>query len=113
MCESKDWAKGSNVDNISMGGTAAIVKIETGEPCTEFRSNKYRQINTSQIGRDEHGLRGLVIPYWQEALQLVKEAFLFIPDAHIVGWDVAITLYGPALIEGNESFDSSLLGIIR
>lgn len=99
-------AKGSKVDNISMGGTAARVDIKTGTLCSEFRANKYRQIETSQIGRDE---RGFVIPFWNETMVMVKNASKLVPDVHIVGWDVAITPNGPSLIEGNDSFDSSLL----
>ena len=99
-------AIGSSVDNISMGGTAARVDVKTGALCTEFRANKYRQIATSQIGRDE---KGFIVPFWKGTLEMVEKASKQVSDVHIVGWDVAITPNGPALIEGNESFDSSLL----
>jgi len=44
---------------------------------------------------------GLVIPYYHEAINLVKEASLIVPEVPYVGWDIAITNDGPVIIEGN------------
>ncbi len=41
------------------------------------------------------------IPYIKEAIQMVKEAGLVVPQIRYVGWDVAITKDGPVIIEGN------------
>ena len=41
------------------------------------------------------------IPYMKEAISMVSEAALLIPEIRYVGWDVAITPTGPCLIEGN------------
>jgi len=41
------------------------------------------------------------IPYMKEAIQLVKEAALEVPEVRYVGWDVAISEKGPIIIEGN------------
>ena len=43
----------------------------------------------------------IILPYWQECLNLVKEAALLVPELTYIGWDVAITLTGPTIIEGN------------
>ena len=45
---------------------------------------------------------GFKVPYFKEALQLVKKAGKIVPQIRYVGWDVAITENGPVIIEGNE-----------
>jgi len=42
------------------------------------------------------------IPYVKEAIEMVKEAATLVPELRYIGWDVAITETGPAIIEGNE-----------
>lgn len=41
------------------------------------------------------------IPYVKESLEMIKKAALEVPEVRYVGWDVAITENGPAIIEGN------------
>ncbi len=44
---------------------------------------------------------GFIVPYYDEACQMVKETAKIIPQVKYIGWDVAITPNGPAIIEGN------------
>lgn len=99
-------SKGALIDNATQGGTAARIDLKTGRISSLFKGNAFRVIENSQIGRNEIGFQ---IPYWKETLELLNEASKLVPEIHLVGWDVAITPQGPALIEGNESFDSALL----
>lgn len=101
-------AKGSKVDNVSCGGTSARINVATGCLDSVFYANAYRETSNSQTGRNEIGFE---IPYWDETINLVSEASKRIPQIHIVGWDVAITPNGPALIEGNESFHTVVMQI--
>ncbi len=43
-----------------------------------------------------------VVPLYEEACQLVLEASKEIPQVKYIGWDVAISNDGPAIIEGNS-----------
>ncbi len=43
------------------------------------------------------------LPYAKEAVEMVKEAAMLVPELRYIGWDVAITDKGPAIIEGNET----------
>ena len=45
---------------------------------------------------------GFKVPYYAEACQMVLEAAKVIPEVKYVGWDVAISKKGPAIIEGNS-----------
>ncbi len=46
--------------------------------------------------------KGFVIPFWDEAIAMLKAASGVVPEIGYVGWDVAITPDGPAIIEGNN-----------
>ena len=46
-------------------------------------------------------LQGYVIPYVKEAVQMCLKAATIVPQIRYVGWDVATTPNGPAIIEGN------------
>lgn len=99
-------AKGATVDNVSCGGTSARINVETHKLDSVFFANAYREIPESQVGRNDIGFE---IPFWSETVDLVTKASLKVPQIHIVGWDVAITPNGPALIEGNESFHTVVM----
>ena len=45
-------------------------------------------------------IRGFQIPNWVELLHFTEEAAMHYPMKY-VGWDIALTPEGPALIEGN------------
>jgi hypothetical protein len=51
---------------------------------------------------------GFRLPYWSEAIDLVKAAQRRFPELRTLGWDVAITEDGPALIEANARWDPPL-----
>ena len=38
----------------------------------------------------------------KEAIEFAKECAMVVPQTRHVGWDIAITPDGPALIEGND-----------
>lgn len=46
--------------------------------------------------------KGAKIPHMDKALELVKKAAKLVPEMRWIGWDVAITEDGAAIIEGNN-----------
>jgi len=46
-------------------------------------------------------IQGYQLPWVKEAVAMVKEAALRVPQVRYVGWDVASTPEGPIIIEGN------------
>lgn len=87
------------VDNISSGGMYCPV----GED-----GKIYAPAFCDKTGAcyDEHPFTktefvGFEIPYYNEAVELVRKAALVVPQIRYVGWDVAICENGPVLIEGN------------
>ena len=47
-------------------------------------------------------IKGFKFPYWEEAVQMCKEASKVVPQMRYIGWDICFTPSGPAIVEGNE-----------
>ena len=87
-------------DNTGQGGILCRVDEKTGKICsvaTDDYFHVYEKHPDTGIL-----LKGYQLPMLQEAIALVTEAAFEIPQMRHVGWDVAITPTGPAIIEGNE-----------
>lgn len=88
------------VDNYGVHGP---VDLETGE----FLYKSHPGETTSDKLFEFHpytGVRlvGFKTPYFKEAKEMILEAAMVVPQLRYVGWDVAITPTGPAIIEGNN-----------
>ncbi len=51
----------------------------------------------------ERLFKGFEVPQWQEACRAAREAHALFPEFGVIGWDVAITPEGPAIIECNDN----------
>lgn len=94
---------GSVVDNMSAGGLGVGINEDGTLKKYGFLHNKY---GTKTTKHPDTGIEfsSFKIPYFKEAIELVKEThkkFYYVPA---VGWDVCITEDGPIIIEGNDNF---------
>lgn len=48
---------------------------------------------------------GFLLPDWPAACELVRRAALLFLPMRVIGWDVALTVSGPRLVEANRRFD--------
>lgn len=89
---------GSHVDNFSSGGMYAFTNEEGVliTPAVDEADHVFEKHPQTGVQ-----IPGFQIPYMKEAVDLAKEAALVVPQIGYVGWDIAITPDGPALIEGN------------
>ena len=90
----------SVVDNVSAGGMYTLVD-ENGRlhfPAFCDKDACYYDCHPVTGTRFE----GFQIPYFAEAVALVRKAALRIPEYGYVGWDVGITETGPVLVEAND-----------
>ena len=92
--------KGAKVDNISSGGMYAPVNADGIITHAAFCDKE--GICHAVHPTSGTNLIGFEIPYFKEAVELVKKAALVIPGMRYVGWDIAITENGPVLVEGNN-----------
>lgn len=91
---------GKKVDNLNSGGMAVLIDMDTGKICTPGADKEGRAyFQHPMTGVD---LIGAEIPFYQEAVELVKRAAMKIPELGYIGWDVAITENGPIMIEANH-----------
>ena len=84
------------MDNFHSGGIVAGIDLETGEVVTDgidLSCNIYKTTSTGVA------VKGFRIPYFSEALDMVREAGKNLEG--YLGWDVAISENGPVLIEAN------------
>lgn len=91
--------KGQCIDNICSGGMYAPVD-ENGmvfhDAFCELEERFYACHAESGVP-----FVGFQVPCFHEAVMLVKRAALVVPQVGYIGWDVAIGVDGPLLIEGN------------
>ena len=91
--------KGQVTDNQSMGGMSAKID-ENGKLC----KYGFGSAGDDLLEKTDSGiiLDGYQVPYFQEAVDAVKQAHYSLPFYNIVGWDIAIAPDGPVLIEWNS-----------
>ena len=92
----------ASVDNISRGGLVVGVNIEDGTLgkgvfYTKYGSGLYNEHPDTKVK-----FTGLKLPYWDEIIDLCKNAARVSPFCRSIGWDVAITPDGPVFLEGND-----------
>ncbi|MDP4210818.1 MAG: sugar-transfer associated ATP-grasp domain-containing protein [Bacteroidota bacterium] len=96
-----------HVDNIGSGGCCVAVDMQTG------KLKKEGYLVFQDYGGDmltEHPVtktvfEGFSLPYFEQAKALVIRAATLMPGLRLIGWDVAIGVSGPVLIEGNFDYD--------
>lgn len=88
-----------DVDNFHSGGMFTVFD-ENGivtKPAIDREGNIYE---VHPLTNEK--IIGFKIPYYKEAIEMVKEASKVIPEIRYIGFDIAITENGPVLVEGNE-----------
>jgi hypothetical protein len=93
-----------SVDNMAAGNIAAPINELTG--CLDG-PGVYSDITKSpETVHPETGVEiiGFQVPFWNECLQLAKNAALKHPQNKSIGWDIVVTESGPGLIEGNHDW---------
>jgi Sugar-transfer associated ATP-grasp len=95
----------SGVDNTSRGAASAWIDPETGKLGAGLLEKHGDWKNTiNRFPGKDCDFTGVQLPFWKEAVELVKTAATMFPEAHAIGWDVAFTENGPYLVEGNAAW---------
>lgn len=90
----------SIVDNFHSGGMVAVIDKETGCVCTNA-TDQYGNVFTEHpITKTK--IKGFKVPYYAEALRLITEMCKEKKLEGYLGWDIAISVNGPELIEANN-----------
>lgn len=94
----------SPVDNLAAGNLAAAIDDETG---IVIGPGVYADV--TRPAEEVHPVTGVAIvgfevPFWNETIEMVRQASLQDTGNRSIGWDVVITPEGPGLIEGNHDW---------
>ena len=94
------------VDNISAGGLAATIDIETGR--LSYAIAKYGPMENRMKKMPNHPdngnkIEGKVIPNWDKVKQEIEDVTNKFPYLNFVAWDVLLIDEGICIIEGNAS----------
>ncbi len=98
------------VDNSHAGGLSYEIDMETG--IIDSRSWGHSHAGGFIHPNTEICMLGRKIPFWDEVKIMCQEAASRIPEVPFIGWDVAVTLDGPVLIEGNHDPDLDILEFV-
>ncbi|TMP50781.1 hypothetical protein CWB58_14510 [Pseudoalteromonas sp. S201] len=96
---------GRKIDNWSgkQGGIGVNVNIQNGtlnSQGIDYSKNLYTEHPDTHVS-----FSGLVVPYWEEIINIVKDAALQFPNLRALGWDIALTEDGPLILEVNADYD--------
>ncbi|MGM1051161.1 MAG: sugar-transfer associated ATP-grasp domain-containing protein [Pseudomonadota bacterium] len=94
----------SHVDNLAAGNLAAPIAESTGSVSGPGVYSDITRSTESVHPLTGTPIEGFAVPYWKEALELVRQASLKHPENRSIGWDIVITPEGPGLIEGNHDW---------
>lgn len=100
----KFGSKGAVVDNtILSGGVFTKVDLDTGE-----LGDSYDFFDPKPITKHPYtgeAIKGLILPHWNNVVNITKQAHSILPFADSFGWDIAISADGPVIIEANTNWD--------
>lgn len=88
-------------NNLIDGAIACPVDYQTGKTLEGFIKNiDFELFETHPI--TGFPIKGIVIPDWFQCIDMCKRAHLLMKNTVFIGWDVALTNDGPAILEGND-----------
>lgn len=92
---------GKQIDNASQKGYVCAINSETGELAPNATSKLFEKI--SQHPDTNFKFKGYKIPFWNEVKSFVTDLAQKTENIGYIGWDIAYTVDGPAVIEINAA----------
>lgn len=91
---------GAVIDNFASGGMFTMLDDDgvAQYPGVDKQSNIYHRHPVTGTT-----IKGVRVPFYDQVVEMVAEASKRLPTVPYVGWDIAITPEGPALIEANHN----------
>jgi len=92
------------LDNFHAGGIAVQVDVDSGETIGEGVQLRPRA-NLKRHPDSNRPLSGNPVPRFMNVKEILIRAHGMFPGLKSVGWDVAVSLNGPIIVEGNLDWD--------
>lgn len=97
-----------HIDNWSQGGISVGIDLDTGCLCTNGADKDGKIYEKHPVTGKQ--FKGFQIPSWDKVKETCLNAALLVPEMGFIGWDVAVTHDGEAvLIEGNHASSAALM----
>ena len=99
--------EGRCVDNAGNGGNVdACIDVRSGEIVSAYRFENFQNMVSVKCHPDTNTqISGIFIDRWNEICSQIIRFQQAMPFVKAVGWDIAITDYGPVVIEFNDFWD--------
>ena len=97
----------SVVDNFHSGGMVVAIDLETGTVVSDAANMEGEFFTSHPVTGTV--FKGFKIPYFKEALDMVRDALTSSNIEGYLGWDIAISETGPMLVEINHNPGAMLL----
>lgn len=94
----------SRIDNISQGGIAVPVCLETGSLSGMGKDGRNKYYASHPVTGVVY--KGQAIPQWPSVVTLASRIQREIPYHRLLGSDIAVTDHGPVVIEINSIYDN-------
>lgn len=94
----------SPIDNMAAGNLAAFIDEKTGKITEAAVYSDITKKEESVHPITAVSIVGFQVPFWNETVEMVKEAAKLHPQNRSIGWDIVITENGPGFIEGNHDW---------
>ncbi len=98
-------APGEVLDNWHFGGIVVGIDLNTGNLMPYGINPKKCANRLIKHPSSEIAFEGFKIPFFLDALELVKKLHGELYGIVTIGWDIAITENGPLVLEGNDNWD--------
>ena len=90
-------------DNLNSGGIGSSIDLTTGT-LGEAVGKKSIASKYSHHPDTEAPISGRLLPFWQEAMVLVRQAHQHIDGYVFLGWDIGLSENGPIILETNADW---------
>lgn len=95
------------VDNFDAGGISVVIELDGEIRKKAVVKNPIINRKFVKHPHTKNNITGTKIPYWNNVINLVKNAAKEVPEVRTVGWDVIISNDGVSLLEGNHNWDKT------
>lgn len=101
----------SVTDNMSSGGIACSVDLESGELGMGVAEQPLNGLYEFEVHPDTgQKIKGITLPYWKELVKFTSDVHETI-DFIFVAWDIALSTEGFTVLEGNGIWASPILEV--
>jgi len=95
-------AKGNVADNFwRTGNMLAAIDVESGVMGKAITQSGIDGAFVENHPVTGQAIEGVSVPHWEEAKSMAQSAAKLLPNAVIIGFDIAITPNGPVIVEAN------------